>query len=127
MSTPGQFRRAASYSERVRLYSDLIGQELRLTVEERQKLQRGALLHDLGKLETPIEILDKRGPLTSEEWAIMRLHPEVGRRLLRPLIPFLGEWGEAVWKHHERWDGTGLSTPDTRAAYRSGRGDRDRR
>ena len=100
-------RRTRGHSERVRLYAELIGREMRLSKEERQKLQWGALLHDLGKLHLPASIIDKKGPLDANEWILVRRHPEQGRRLLRPLVPFLGEWAEAVWNHHERWDGTG--------------------
>ena len=100
-------RYTRGHSERVRVYADLIGREMRLTKEERQKLEWGALLHDLGKLHLAASIVDKRGPLDPNEWILVRRHPEQGRRLLRPLVPFLGEWAEAVWNHHERWDGTG--------------------
>ena len=100
-------RHTRSHSERVRLYADMIGREMRLTKEDRQKLQWGALLHDLGKLHLAPSIVDKKGPLDANEWILVRRHPEQGRRLLRPLVPFLGEWAEAVWNHHERWDGTG--------------------
>ena len=100
-------RYTRGHSERVRVYADLIGREMRLTKEERQKLQWGALLHDLGKLHLAASIVDKKGPLDANEWILVRRHPEQGRRLLRPLVPFLGEWAEAVWNHHERWDGTG--------------------
>jgi HD-GYP domain-containing protein (c-di-GMP phosphodiesterase class II) len=100
-------RHTRSHSERVRRYADMIGREMRLTKQERQKLQWGALLHDLGKLHLAPAIVDKKGPLDANEWILVRRHPEQGRRLLRPLVPFLGEWAEAVWNHHERWDGTG--------------------
>jgi HD-GYP domain-containing protein (c-di-GMP phosphodiesterase class II) len=100
-------RHTRGHSERVRLYADMIGREMRLTKEERQKLQWGALLHDLGKLHLASTIIDKKGPLDANEWILVRRHPEQGRRLLRPLVPFLGEWAEAVWNHHERWDGAG--------------------
>jgi HD-GYP domain-containing protein (c-di-GMP phosphodiesterase class II)/outer membrane biosynthesis protein TonB len=101
------YRHTRSHSERVRLYADMIGREMHLTKEDRQKLQWGALLHDLGKLHLAPSIVDKKGPLDANEWILVRRHPEQGRRLLRPLVPFLGEWAEAVWNHHERWDGTG--------------------
>lgn len=100
-------RRTRGHSERVRLYADLIGEELRLGREERQKLQWGALLHDLGKLMVPAEILNKAGRPDEEEWAILSQHPLHGERLIEPLRGFLGEWAEAVGGHHERWDGKG--------------------
>ncbi len=69
-------------------------------------LQRGALLHDIGKIGIPDAILRKPGPLTEEEWEIMRQHPEFGRRMLAG-IPFLAEPLEIIYAHQERYDGTG--------------------
>jgi len=66
----------------------------------------GFLLHDIGKLCVPDALLGKRGPLTDEEWVIMRLHPESGRHILEG-IPFLAKAKELVFTHHERWDGKG--------------------
>ena len=100
-------RRTRGHSERVRLFADLIGEELHLTKEERQKLQWGALLHDLGKIMVPAEILNKAGKPTAEEWAILQGHPAAGMELIAPLREFLGEWVHAVGGHHEKWDGTG--------------------
>ncbi len=100
-------RRTRGHSERVRLYAEMIGQELRLSTEERQKLQWGALLHDLGKLMVPPEILNKVGAPDAREWEVIRTHPMEGMRLVEPLREFLGEWAEAIGGHHERWDGAG--------------------
>ncbi len=100
-------RRTRGHSERVRLYAEMIGEELKLSVEERQKLQWGALLHDLGKLMVPPEILNKPGKPTVAEWAVIEKHPAAGMQLIEPLRPFLGEWVDAIGGHHEKWDGTG--------------------
>ncbi len=100
-------RRTRGHSERVRLYAEMIGQELKLSTEERQKLQWGALLHDLGKLMVPPEILNKAGVPDAREWEVIRTHPMEGMRLVEPLREFLGEWAEAIGGHHERWDGAG--------------------
>lgn len=100
-------RRTRGHSERVRLYAELIGRELHLSKEERQKLQWGALLHDLGKLMVPPEILNKPGKPDPEEWAIIQQHPAWGMTFIEPLRPFLGEWVDAIGGHHEKWDGTG--------------------
>jgi len=100
-------RRTRGHSERVRLFADLIGEELHLSKEERQKLQWGALLHDLGKLMVPDEILNKKGKPTDEEWSILQSHPAEGMRLVEPLREFLGEWVYAIGGHHEKWNGTG--------------------
>ena len=66
----------------------------------------GCLLHDVGKIGVPETILNKPGPLDEAEWQIMRLHPETGERVIRPLglDPTVSE---IVLHHHERWDGTG--------------------
>jgi len=100
-------RRTRGHSERVRLYADLIGEELRLSAEERQKLQWAALLHDLGKLTVPPEILNKKGAPNDAEWATLRTHPAAGEQLVEPLRAFLGSWADAVGGHHEWWNGTG--------------------
>jgi putative two-component system response regulator len=66
----------------------------------------GCLLHDVGKIGVPERILNKPGPLTDEEWAVMRLHPETGVRVIGPLglSPTVSA---LVLHHHERWDGDG--------------------
>lgn len=66
----------------------------------------GALLHDVGKISVPPEILNKPGRLTSEEWALMRAHPESGVELLRG-IEFPEDVIPIVLHHHEKWDGSG--------------------
>ena len=66
----------------------------------------GCLLHDVGKIGVPERILMKPGPLTSDEWEVMRRHPQTGARVVRPLG--LGEMvSDVVLYHHERWDGGG--------------------
>ncbi len=67
---------------------------------------RGALLHDVGKIGIPDNVLLKPGPLSEEEWVVMHNHPEVGARMLRK-IEFLRGPSEIVRSHHERFDGTG--------------------
>ena len=69
-------------------------------------MQRGALLHDIGKVGIPDSILLKPGPLSDEEWAIMKMHPVYAHELLSP-IPFLHPTLDIPYCHHERWDGTG--------------------
>jgi HD-GYP domain-containing protein (c-di-GMP phosphodiesterase class II) len=69
-------------------------------------IRRGALLHDIGKMGIPDRILHKPGPLTDDEWAIMRKHPEYAYELLSP-IEYLRQALEIPYCHHERWDGTG--------------------
>jgi len=64
------------------------------------------LLHDIGKIGIPDAILLKPGPLTPEEWKVMRTHPEIGKRLIER-IPFLRGAIPIVYSHHEKWDGSG--------------------
>lgn len=70
------------------------------------QIQRGALLHDIGKMGVPDEILLKPGPLTDAEWLVMRQHPELALALLSP-IAYLRPAIDIPFAHHERWDGTG--------------------
>ena len=71
-----------------------------------RQYEYGFLLHDIGKLVVPDEVLGKKGSLTEDEWKVMRLHSETGYRILEG-IPFLKGAREIVYAHHERWDGTG--------------------
>ncbi len=69
-------------------------------------VRRGALLHDIGKVGIPDRILQKAGPLTDEEWTVMRLHPTYAHDMLSG-IGFLRPALDIPWGHHEKWDGTG--------------------
>ena len=69
-------------------------------------IRRGALLHDIGKMGIPDDVLRKPGPLNNEEWEIMRRHPVYAYQMLSP-IPFLLPALDIPHHHHERWDGTG--------------------
>ena len=69
-------------------------------------IRRGALLHDIGKLGVPDEILRKPGPLTDEEWVIMRKHPQAAYDMLAP-ITYLHTALDIPFCHHEKWDGSG--------------------
>ncbi len=73
---------------------------------ELQHIRRGALLHDIGKLGVPDEILFKPGPLTDEEWVKMRKHPQFAYDLIAP-IRYLKPALDIPYCHHEKWDGTG--------------------
>jgi putative nucleotidyltransferase with HDIG domain len=77
-----------------------------MSAAEQVHVRRGALLHDIGKMAVPDAILHKPGPLTPEEWVVMRRHPEYGRDFLRK-IAYLAPALDIPWCHHERWDGTG--------------------
>lgn len=69
-------------------------------------IRRGATLHDIGKMAVPDAVLGKLGPLTDAEWALIRQHPDMARRMLRG-IAFLEPAIDIPWCHHEKWDGTG--------------------
>jgi putative nucleotidyltransferase with HDIG domain len=100
-------RRTRGHSERVRAYTDLIADELRLPQPDRDRLRWSALLHDVGKISVDANILNKPGALSAEEWEILHQHPVEGMRMIEPLREWLGEWGLAVEQHHENFDGTG--------------------
>ena len=100
-------RLTRGHTERVRAYADLIGEEMELSAEDKARLSWGVLLHDVGKLTVPAEILNKDGRPTDEEWEVLKQHPAAGGEILAPLADWLGEWVLAAAEHHERWDGTG--------------------
>jgi HD-GYP domain-containing protein (c-di-GMP phosphodiesterase class II) len=81
--------------------------ELGLTERERRDAEFAALLHDVGKLRIPNEIINKAGPLTPEEFDVVKRHTIEGERLLHRVGGLLGEIGLIVRSCHERWDGSG--------------------
>jgi putative nucleotidyltransferase with HDIG domain len=84
-----------------------LGQELGFDARLQRDLEFGALLHDIGKLRVPEEILNKPGKLTPAEWEIMKRHPEDGQEMLDRIGGVLADVGLIVRHHHERWDGRG--------------------
>ncbi len=100
-------RLTRGHSERVRAYTQMIGEEMGLTPIELDRMRWSGLLHDIGKLRISSSILNKPGKLTDAEFDEIKRHPEYGRELVAPLIGWLGESARAVWEHHERWDGRG--------------------
>ena len=100
-------RLTRGHSERVRAYSLMIGEEMGLTAAELDRLRWAGLLHDVGKLHVPPEILNKPGRLTDDEFAIVRQHTLHGAKLAAGLREWLGEDVDAVDQHHERWSGGG--------------------
>jgi hypothetical protein len=92
-----------------RRVSDLtleLARALGMSGDELEQVHRGAILHDIGKIGIPDNILHKPGPLSPDEWEIMRKHPEYAYRLLSP-IQFLTPALEIPYCHHERWNGSG--------------------
>jgi len=100
-------RKTRGHSERVRVFTDLLADELSIAEADRDRLRWAALLHDVGKLEVPGETLNKPGKPDEEEWERIRCHPLEGERIARPLLPWLGDWGACIGQHHERYDGGG--------------------
>lgn len=96
----------AGHSHRVSQLSCAIASALGLRSSELERIRIGALLHDIGKIGIADSLLQKPGRLTDEEFALIREHPVIGRRILEGVggfAPYLG----AVELHHENWDGSG--------------------
>jgi putative nucleotidyltransferase with HDIG domain len=96
----------AGHSERVTEVAVGIARHMGLDKVQLETLRRGGLLHDIGKVAIPLEVLDKPGRLTTEEMDIMQTHVTVGARILEP-IPSYAAVIPIVLYHHERFDGTG--------------------
>ncbi len=96
----------AGHSERVSQMAVAIARFMGLGDVELERLYRGGLLHDIGKIGVPASIIDKKGRLTDEEMALMRSHVTIGARILEPLTA-LEDVLPIVLYHHERFDGNG--------------------
>ncbi len=96
----------SKHSHNVALYAKVVAEELHFSPERIHRLLQGCKLHDLGKIAIPDSILLKPGPLTMEEFEIVKQHPDWGARILEPLT-FMKDVTEMVHQEHERWDGTG--------------------
>jgi len=94
------------HSQRVAQFTLAVAQALNIPPEEQINMWRGAMLHDIGKIGVPDSILHKPGPLTEEEWEIMRCHTTYAYELLSP-IAYLRPAIDIPYCHHEKWDGTG--------------------
>jgi putative two-component system response regulator len=94
------------HCERLAEYATTLGRHLGLPMDDIEALRRGGYLHDLGKITIPDAILLKRGPLTPDEFEVMKQHPAAGERLCSPLRS-LERVRPIIRHHHERLDGTG--------------------
>lgn len=94
------------HAERVVEYVDTLAQRCGVDPDDRESLRLAALLHDVGKIGIPSQILTKPGPLTADERAVINRHPQLGYDILEPLRHHerVRLW---VYQHHERWDGRG--------------------
>ncbi len=94
------------HTDRVRYLTEVLAVQLGWSGEKLKEVRMGGILHDVGKISVPDHILNKPAPLTKEEFAVMKKHPEIGKRMLegidflRPALPY-------VLYHHEKYDGTG--------------------
>ena len=99
-------RYTAGHSLRVADYAQAVAQELRLPDRDVEIIRLAAWLHDVGKIGIPDAILLKPGPLTPEEIGLVKLHPQIGRRILER-APGFEPLLDPVELHHENFDGTG--------------------
>ncbi|MEX2301500.1 MAG: HD domain-containing phosphohydrolase [Bryobacterales bacterium] len=102
------FRRfeTLQHSKRVACFAELIGRSLDIPEPRLSPLKLGALLHDIGKIAIPHNVLMKPGALTEAEWTVMRLHPRIGWELMSEFSE-LTEEADIVYSHHEKHDGRG--------------------
>ena len=100
------------HSQRVHRYAVELAREVAPEIAEDESVEYGFMLHDVGKIGIPDEILQKPGALTASEWRLMQTHTVVGEQLLRGVTFLRGKGLEVVRSHHERWDGKGY--PDRR-------------
>ena len=105
-SVDAKSRWTAGHSDRVAELSDMLANELDLDQKLKDEIHMGALLHDIGKMGVPEAILDKPGPLSSEEFDIIKSHPEKGYTILKD-VPDFDVIRQITRHHHEKWDGTG--------------------
>jgi putative nucleotidyltransferase with HDIG domain len=84
-----------------------VAEQLGLSADQRRNLEFGALLHDVGKIAIPKEIINKPGQLDPHEWTIVKTHTLEGQKMLERVGGFMRDVGLIVRSHHERWDGGG--------------------
>lgn len=94
------------HADRVASLAEEIAREYELDHDQRRRVRYGALLHDIGKIRVPASIICKDGPLTDDEYDLIKEHPRLGTRILAG-VEFLRPALDAVRHHHERWDGRG--------------------
>jgi len=99
-------RETEGHSQRVTDLTLRLARKLGISEDDVKHIQRGTLLHDIGKMGIPDSILLKEGPLTEEDWVVMRKHPVFANDMLSA-IPFLEKATEIPYCHHEKWDGSG--------------------
>ncbi len=104
-----------AHNFRVAYMASIIGEALGMKRKDLQALMKGAFLHDVGKIGIADKILLKNGPLNAEEWERMKLHPLLGKDLLKEM-PWFHDALDVIVYHHERFDGSGY--PDKLKGYK---------
>ena len=94
------------HSQRMADLSAQVGMVMNLPRSEIEALHWATILHDIGKIGVPDEILNKKGPLTKKEWVIMKEHPVTGAEIVAP-VKYLSRVAPIIRAHHEKYDGTG--------------------
>lgn len=94
------------HSARVTKYAIAIAEAMGLSVEEVEEIRLAGLLHDLGKIGIPDQVLNKPGPLSEDEFMLIKTHPALSMRIIEPL-PHLGNIMPIIYNHHERFNGSG--------------------
>ncbi len=100
-------REIEGHCERVTAFTMILAEAMGVPHQQHPDLERGALLHDIGKIGIPDSILFKPGPLTAAEWEVMRQHPVIGYQMCMKIRSLQSAAREVVLCHHERWDGSG--------------------
>ncbi|GHO77807.1 hypothetical protein KSD_55780 [Ktedonobacter sp. SOSP1-85] len=97
----------ARHARQVKFLAQAVARQLQQSEGEIYLLGLAALMHDIGKIAIPSALLNKPGPLTEQEWIVMRLHPMIGACLLEKAGGTWSSIAPFVLAHHERWDGHG--------------------
>jgi putative nucleotidyltransferase with HDIG domain len=96
-----------NHSRNVVTLAMAVAEEMGLDSRQSRNVEFGALLHDIGKIAVPNEVINKDGPLTEDEWLVIRTHTIEGQRMLDRVGGVLGDVGRIVRSSHEHWDGSG--------------------
>jgi putative nucleotidyltransferase with HDIG domain len=94
------------HSQRMAKIATQVSRTMNLSAEEIEAIHWAAILHDIGKIGVPDEILNKKGALTKKEWVVMKEHPVIGAQIVAP-VKYLAPVSPIIQAHHEKFDGTG--------------------